>query len=332
MNRRLPVYLVLDCSESMVGDPFQAMNNGLNLLVSELRSNPLALETAAISIITFASKARQVLPLTDLLAAQIPSLKMGSGTALGQALTLLRDCMSREVIKSSATQKGDYKPVVFIITDGEPTDEWQAIAREYFTTIQGKKANLIGVACGRDSSPDVLRKLTETVITIDHETPGSFKKFFQWVSATISTTSQKIQGDGMPVEAPPLPAEIQGRTESTGEARHVFLHVKCVKNKRFYLARFSRQGEGRGVAFAGSGVCPLQNFDMEEGAGKKIRSDQLGNFNPCPHCGNQILGMCQCGNMHCCPTITRPVQLTCPWCGRSDTYAPASFDLGSGAG
>lgn len=332
MNRRLPVYLVLDCSESMVGEPFKAMTNGLNLLVSELRSNPLALETAAISIITFASNARQVLPLTDLLAAQIPQLKMGSGTGLGQALRLLQDCMAREVIKSSATQKGDYKPVVFIVTDGEPTDQWKDVARQFYSAVQGKKANIIGVACGRDSCPDVLRQITETVITIDHESAGSFKRFFQWVSATISTTSQKIQGDGMPIEAPPLPPEIQGRTEASGASRQVFLHMRCVKSKKFYLSRFTRQGVGAGPSYIGTGAFPLEDFEEESGTGRKVQSDSLVQPNPCPHCGNQTLGMCQCGKMHCCPTITAPIQLTCPWCGQTDTYAPASFDVGSGAG
>lgn len=331
MNRRLPVYLVLDCSESMVGEPFKAMSDGLNLLIRELRSNPLALETAAISIVTFASKARQVLPLTDLLAAQIPPLRMGSGTALGQALSLLEECMNREVVKSSATQKGDYKPVVFIVTDGEPTDDWRGMAKRYFSEIQKKKANIIGVACGKDSKPDILRKISETVITIDHEASGSFSRFFQWVSATISTTSEKIQGTGAPVSAPPLPQEIQGRAESSSEPRHVFLHVKCIKNRQFYLARFSKSNHEDN--YSGSGVFPLEDFELEhESSGKMVRSDRLTNFNACPHCANQVLGMCQCGKMHCCPVITRPVRLTCPWCGRSDDYAPASFDLGSGAG
>lgn len=328
MSRRLPVYLLLDCSESMVGEPFQAMTNGLNLLVNELRSNPMALETAALSIITFSSKAKQVLPLTDLLAAQIPPLLMGSGTSLGLALRLLQDCMEREVRKSSPTQKGDYKPVVFIITDGEPTDEWKSTARHFYTAIQGKKANIICVACGRDASADMLRQVSETVITIDHESPGSFKRFFQWVSATISTTSQKVQGDGAPIEAPPLPPDIQVRNDGSAVSRHVFLHMKCVKTKQFYLARFTRKG----ATYVGSGAFPVEDFDLESGSGGTVQSDLLGQPNPCPYCSNPTMGMCQCARMHCCPTITRPVQLTCPWCGRSDTYAPASFDIGSGAG
>jgi len=78
----------------MAGEAFQAMTRGLTALLSELRSDPMALETAAISFITFASTAQQVIPLTELYtypANQLPRLRMGSGTALGAALQLLEE-------------------------------------------------------------------------------------------------------------------------------------------------------------------------------------------------------------------------------------------------
>src|SRR3954463_13936238 len=63
-DRRLPVYLVIDCSESMAGPAIEAVNRGLQMLVGELRGNPLALESAYLSVITFARHARQDVPLT----------------------------------------------------------------------------------------------------------------------------------------------------------------------------------------------------------------------------------------------------------------------------
>ena len=41
--RRLPVYLVLDTSGSMYGEPIEAVNNGLHTLISTLSSDPYAL-------------------------------------------------------------------------------------------------------------------------------------------------------------------------------------------------------------------------------------------------------------------------------------------------
>lgn len=63
--RRLPVYLLLDTSGSMYGEPIEAVKNGVQTLISTLRSDPYALETAYISIITFNSSAQQITPLTD---------------------------------------------------------------------------------------------------------------------------------------------------------------------------------------------------------------------------------------------------------------------------
>lgn len=65
--RRLPVYLLLDTSGSMYGEPIEAVKNGVQTLISTLRSDPYALETAYISIITFNSSAQQALRLQSLL-------------------------------------------------------------------------------------------------------------------------------------------------------------------------------------------------------------------------------------------------------------------------
>lgn len=75
--RRLPVYLVIDTSGSMYGEPIEAVKNGIDLLVSSLRQDPHALETAYLSVITFDDKAQQVVPLTELADFQVPSIEAG---------------------------------------------------------------------------------------------------------------------------------------------------------------------------------------------------------------------------------------------------------------
>ena len=80
--RRLPVYLLLDTSGSMYGEPIEAVKNGVQVLVSTLRSDPYALETAYLSIITFNSTAQQVTPLTELANFQAPNLEASGCTAV----------------------------------------------------------------------------------------------------------------------------------------------------------------------------------------------------------------------------------------------------------
>ena len=121
--RRLPVYLLLDTSGSMYGEPIEAVKNGVQTLVSSLRQDPYALETAYLSVITFESSAQQITPLTELSAFQQPNLSAGGCTAMGEALALLAQKVDTEVTKTTNDQKGDWRPLVFILTDGEPTDD-----------------------------------------------------------------------------------------------------------------------------------------------------------------------------------------------------------------
>ena len=86
MHRKLPVYLLLDTSGSMAGEPIEAVKNGVQLLVSTLRQDPHALETAYLSIIGFGSDASVLVPLSELAAFQPPPLAASGTTSMGQAL------------------------------------------------------------------------------------------------------------------------------------------------------------------------------------------------------------------------------------------------------
>ncbi len=96
----------------------------MKTLVSELHGNPLALESAYLAVLTFDRQARQVTPLTELIQFQPPRLSVRTGTSLGAALRLLLECIRRDVVKTTPTTKGDYKPLVFLLTDGQPTDNY----------------------------------------------------------------------------------------------------------------------------------------------------------------------------------------------------------------
>jgi uncharacterized protein YegL len=208
-GRRLPVYLLLDCSGSMSGAPIEAVRQGLKALLMDLKSDPQAIETAFLSVITFDSSAQQLVPLTELMSFKEPKLEASGTTALGQGLALLEQCIDREVSKSTATTKGDWKPLVFIMTDGQPTDSWEAAA----ASLKSKKiGNIIACAAGDGADSSLLKQITEQVVELNTLTPDALKAFFKWVSRSISLTSSSVNGptaEGNPVNLPPPPAQIQ---------------------------------------------------------------------------------------------------------------------------
>ena len=203
--RRLPVYLLLDCSGSMVGEPIEAVKQGVKALLSELRGDPQALETAYLSVITFDSSARQIIPLTELMLFKEPDIQAGGATALGGALNVLIDCIKTEVHKSTETQKGDWRPLVFILTDGSPTDigEFNKAAK-LLTTV--KTANIIACAAGSSANTSYLKQITENVLMMNTLSAGDMAQFFAWVSGSIKMSSKSIDAaPGAAIELPPPP-------------------------------------------------------------------------------------------------------------------------------
>ena len=120
--RRLPIFLVIDVSESMVGNHLRYMQEGIDRLIKDLRKDPHALETVYLSVIAFAGVAKTLAPLVELYAFYPPRLPIGSGTSIGAALHHLMDEIDRQVVQNSKEQKGDYKPVVYFMSDGSSTD------------------------------------------------------------------------------------------------------------------------------------------------------------------------------------------------------------------
>ncbi|MBF0468253.1 MAG: VWA domain-containing protein [Desulfamplus sp.] len=207
--RRLPVYLVLDTSGSMGGQPIEAVKKGVQLLASTLRQDPYALETACISVITFDTQAQQITPLTDIITFQPPDIKARGITSLGAALKLLAERIGQEVVKTTPEKRGDWKPLVFIMTDGAPTDDWQSGLKELKKI---KTGIVVSCAAGSDARIDVLKQISEVVVELKTADTESIRKFFQWISASVSTTSKKVDLSKKDLsgldELPPPPPEV----------------------------------------------------------------------------------------------------------------------------
>ncbi len=207
--RRLPIYLLLDTSGSMYGEPIEAVKNGIQVLYSALKGNAYALETAYLSIITFDSNAKQILPLTEVAQLQQPEISASGCTAMGEALKLAAERASQEVAKNTYEQKGDWKPMMFIMTDGAPTDDLDKGIAEF---NKEKWGMVVACAAGAGAHTDTLKKITGNVVKLDTTNKDEIEAFFKWVSQSVITSSQKVEEGGAQAETlselPPPPPEV----------------------------------------------------------------------------------------------------------------------------
>src|SRR5258708_411302 len=182
--RRRPVYLLLDTSSSMFGAPIQAVQQGVALIHRELLNNPHAIETVYLSVITFDTIARQLAPLASVESFTPPTLKAEGNTALGAAITLLDDSLDRELTANTEGRKGDYRPLIFLLTDGAPTDLWRDPVKKLKARTINKIGSLVALGCGPNVNTETLKDITDDVLKMSDTNPDSLTQFFKLVSSS----------------------------------------------------------------------------------------------------------------------------------------------------
>jgi uncharacterized protein YegL len=337
MSRRLPIYFLIDISESMVGEQIQLVEEGLATIIKELRSDPYALETVYISIVVFAGQPKTLVPLQEVINFYPPKFPIGSGTSLSKGLGHLMYELRKNLIKTSYEQKGDWKPIIFLFTDGVPTDDTTAAIKEWNQDWK-RQANLVAVSFGIETDLHLLNELTDNVLLFKNTSAQSYKEFFRWVTASIRSSSVSIDANGSGFELANVNPEIISKIDLTKTPRDnrfvdtnfaVFI-AKCQNTKRPYLIKYQRKQEQTNFAelnfetlsYRLAGAFPIDNsyfeFSSEDNLNSKINTEELEGFPACPSCSNQWgFSICVCGKVHC---VGVEKTSTCPWCGNKGEY------------
>lgn len=344
--RRLPVFFVLDCSESMIGDNLKKMNDGLQMIVSDLRKDPHALETAWISVIAFAGIARTIVPLHEVLSFYPPRLPVGSGTNLGAALRELMTQIDTQVRKTTVERKGDWKPVVYLLTDGHPTDDAAAEIKRW-KEHYARKVNLIGIGLGPSADLNTLRQLSENVFHFNEAHEGDFTRFIKWITASVTAHSRSVGEDAPPpaVQTDYLVKLAKDDVARACDETCVTLAGRCSKSRRPYLIKYERPPVNvsglnfnlniNGFNLAGCYPIDEDYFEWSDpsASSMQVNTSELHGVPGCPYCGNaSAFALCRCGRLLC---VNGPDDIICPWCETALTFRNGDdndFDVSRGKG
>jgi uncharacterized protein YegL len=319
----------------MIGPGIAGVRKSVDAMLKELRRNPHALETVYMSFITFSTKAKQLMPLTPLEDIQPPSLPLASGTALGDALALAAKSIKSEVRKGSVDVKGDFRPIVFIITDGVATDKWQSGAAD----LKATKATIYGIGCGDDVDWNQLGSITPAVLHVDAMDSEAIGSLFRWISSSVDTASRAVSDGDDKSALDKLPAAVKRIDLSKapvhdGNPRQVFIKVLCQQGRGGYLLRYSWSPDNRNYFPKGS--HPLVGEDSLSGGSAlslpKVDSRKLDGCSPCPYCEAAGVIYCpQCSTVSCL-SDPPPSRVVCAGCRMSGSIERKSFNVDQRSG
>ena len=208
-SRPLHFLWVVDASSSMGGEKVNSLNAAIRDAVPEVlaaaKENPEAhLEMGAIA---FSNGAKWLTNgLTPIEQFKWPGVTAGGVTDMGHAFKLvtefLRDKMPQRAIP----------PVVVLLSDGQPTDEYQPALRELLDLPWGKRAVRLAIAIGKDAERQPLEEFVNNkeVPVLSANSPDELVSWIRWASVSVTSfhsSGQSQSGASKPVPDPPPPPD-----------------------------------------------------------------------------------------------------------------------------
>jgi uncharacterized protein YegL len=201
---RVPCVLLLDTSGSMGGLPIEELNKGLSLCKSELLADGLAAKRVELAVVTFGGNVNVVTEFTTVEQFNPPTLSADGNTPMGQAILKGIDMLTLRKQTYRANGIAYYRPWIFLITDGAPTDPWHDAAAKI---KEGERTRgFLFFSVGVENADfGVLGQLSEQREPL--KLKGlRFSQLFQWVSSSLTRTSNSTTNEQIKLENPTTPA------------------------------------------------------------------------------------------------------------------------------
>jgi uncharacterized protein YegL len=195
---RCPCMLLLDVSGSMSGQPIAELNAGLTAFKTELNADSLASKRVEVGIVTF-GPVKTELPFQSAATFFPPALAAQGDTPMGAAILQGLDMVKQRKDEYRSNGIAYYRPWVFMITDGAPTDAWQTAASEIREGEQSKAFAFFAIGV-RGANIDTLKQISvRDPLMLEGL---QFRELFRWLSSSLRSVSRSTPGTDVPLPPP----------------------------------------------------------------------------------------------------------------------------------